>query len=40
LRNQRVPLELSKGPGEEHSPIGEDWGCGREEVEFEEGSMR
>ena len=34
LRSWEVPPGLGGGPGEEHSPIGEDWGCDGVEVEF------
>ena len=33
-RSREVPLELGRGLGEEHSPIGENWGCNGVEIEF------
>jgi len=32
LRSQEVPPGLGGGPGEEHGPIREDWGCNRAEI--------
>jgi len=32
LRSQEVPLGLGGEPEEEHSPIGEDWGCDGVEI--------
>jgi len=32
LRSWKVPPELGGEPGEEHSTVGEDWGCNRAEI--------
>ena len=34
LRSQEVPPGLGGGPGEEHGPIGEDWGHDGAEMGF------
>ena len=34
LRSWEVPLELGRGPGEEHSPVGENWGYNGAEIEL------
>ena len=33
-RSQEVPLGLSGGLREKHSPVGEDWGCDGVEMEL------
>jgi len=37
-RSQEVPLGLGGGSREEYSPVGEDWGHDRAEIEFERSS--
>ena len=32
LRSREVPPGLGRGPGEKHSPVGEDWDCNRVEM--------
>ena len=34
LRSQEVPPGLGGGSREEHSPVGEDWGCDGAEIEL------